>query len=175
MSIPDDSQTLDSLYREHNGWLRGWLRNHLDSYHDAEDLTHETFLRLHTHAKPLNNLSKARSYLRVMASRMCIDMWRRKSVERAWLEVVSNQPEALAVSPEQQAIIVETFSEIDEMLSQLPERVATAFVLSQIEGMTYRQIGEQLGVSERSVKTYMARAMLECMRIEARFDQAVNS
>ncbi|MEM1144582.1 MAG: sigma-70 family RNA polymerase sigma factor [Pseudomonadota bacterium] len=172
MSSLDQLQTLDTLYREHHGWLRAWLQKRLDSDHDAEDLAHETFLRLHTHAKPLNNLSNARSYLRVTAGRMCIDMFRRRSVERAWLEALAAQPETLAVSPEQQAIIVETFCEIDEMLRRLPERVATAFILSQIQGMTYRQIGEQLGVSERSVKTYMARAMLECMRIEARFDGA---
>lgn len=48
----------------------------------------------------------------------------------------------------------------------LPERVRRAFLLAQLDGLTYRQIGVELGVSERMVKKYMARAMLHCLNLE---------
>jgi len=174
MSTPqqpaDDS--IDRLYTEHHSWLYRWLSRRLDCAFEAEDLTQDTFLRVFTQPRKLDNIPKARSYLRLVADRLCIDLWRKRSVEQAWLEVLAEQPEAFAISPEHQAIIVETFCEIDEMLQRLPERVATAFVLSQIEGLTYREIAVRLEVSERSVKSYMAKAMLECMRIEIRYDEA---
>ena len=78
------------------------------------------------------------------------------------------------ISPEDSAIIIETFCELDDMLRRLPEKVATAFILSQIEGLTYRDIALKLNVSERTIKNYMARAMMECVLIEARFHEAVN-
>jgi RNA polymerase sigma-70 factor (ECF subfamily) len=42
-------------------------------------------------------------------------------------------------------------------------RARQAFLLAQLDGLTYAQIAGQLDVSERMVKKYMAQAMLQCM------------
>ena len=68
-------------------------------------------------------------------------------------------------SPESQALIVETLLRIDAMLTQLPQR--SAFLMSQLHGMTYAAIATELGVSERMVKKYMAQAMLHCLMLVA--------
>ena len=52
---------------------------------------------------------------------------------------------------------------MDALLDRLPEKVRTAFLLSQLEGLTYAAIAEHLVVSERTVKRYMARALEECI------------
>ena len=51
------------------------------------------------------------------------------------------------------------------MLDQLARPVRRAFVMSQLEGLTYREIAAVLDVSERMVKKFMAQAMLQCLRI----------
>jgi DNA-directed RNA polymerase specialized sigma24 family protein len=53
------------------------------------------------------------------------------------------------------------------MLSRLPEKPANAFIMAQVHGMTYKEIGAELGVSDRMVKKYMAQAMLHCALIKA--------
>jgi RNA polymerase sigma-70 factor (ECF subfamily) len=70
-------------------------------------------------------------------------------------------------SSEDRAIVIETLCRVGAMLERLPEKVATAFVLSQLHGMRYGEIAARLGVSERMVKKYMARAMLSCVLLEA--------
>lgn len=167
-------QMNEQLYRHHHGWLQGWLSHKLGCCELAADLAQDTFLRLLSKPTPLEDLGSARGYLRTVADRLCIDLWRRKSVEQAWLEVLASRPEEVAISPEDHAIIVETFCEIDAMLQRLPSSVAQAFLLSQLNGLTYKQIAEQMGVSDRTIKNYMAKAMLECMVIEARFHSANN-
>ncbi|MFA5632185.1 MAG: sigma-70 family RNA polymerase sigma factor [Porticoccaceae bacterium] len=169
----DNRQDNEQLYRRHHSWLHSWLCRRVGCRELAADLAHDTFLRLLTKPRHLDNIDSARSYLRTVANRLCIDMWRRKAVEQAWLEVLAARPEPLDLSPEDHAIIVETFCELDDMLRRLPEKVATAFVLSQMEGLTYKQIAEKIAVSERTVKTWMAKAMLECLLIEARFHEAL--
>lgn len=170
-SVPRDQ--VGVLYSDHQSWLHRWLSRRVGCQDLAADLTQETFVRLLIKPRSLDNLDSARSYLRTVADRLCIDMWRRKAVEQAWLEVLAARPEDVDLSPEDHAIIIETFCELDAMLQRLPEKVATAFILSQVDGLTYKQIAEQMGVSERSIKTWMARAMLECVLIEARFHEAV--
>lgn len=49
------------------------------------------------------------------------------------------------------------------MLDTLSPRARQAFLLAQLDGLTYAQIAGQLDVSERMVKKYMAQAMLQCM------------
>ena len=59
-----------------------------------------------------------------------------------------------------------------DMLAQLPNKAARAFVLAHVEGWRYRQIGEELGVSERMVKRYIAQAMLHCALIRRGWSDA---
>lgn len=52
------------------------------------------------------------------------------------------------------------------MQGRLKPKVREAFLLSQLDGLTYKQIGERLGVGERMVKKYMAQAMLCCLQAD---------
>ncbi len=111
-----------------------------------------------------------RSYLATIARGLCIDHWRRRQLERAWLQTLTERPEAQQPSPEQRAIIVETLYEVDTMLARLPKKVSEAFLLAHLHGLPYKQIAVQLGVCERMVKKYMAQALLHCAILEAELD-----
>lgn len=169
----DNQADIQSLYVHHHSWLRTWLRRRLGNDSDAADLAQDTFVRLLSSQRTLKNPESPRGYLQVIANRLCIDLWRRKSIEQAWLEVLASRPESLEISPEEHAIVLETFYELDTMLQRLPQNVATAFILSQVDGLTYREIAERLSVSERSVKNWMAKAMLECLLLETRFHESM--
>ena len=96
-----------------------------------------------------------------------MDLWRRREVERAWLDALAAQPEPVAPSLEHQAIIIETLLDVGRMLGRLSQKAAAAFVMAQVDGTPYRDIAATLGVSERMVKKYIAQAMLQCALIEA--------
>jgi RNA polymerase sigma factor (sigma-70 family) len=158
-----------ALYEDHHGWLQGWLRRRLGNAADAADLAHDAFLRLIVRPAPqgFSTPLEARAYLKSMAKGMCIDLWRRREVEQAWLDTLAARPEPYEPSPEHRAIIVETLLEIGAWLGQLPEKVGRAFILAQIHGATTRQIAAELAVSERMVQKYLARAMLHLALIDA--------
>lgn len=158
-----------TLYRDHHGWLQGWLRRRLGNAADAADLAHDAFVRLLQTPRRFDSPPAARGYLRAMANGLCIDLWRRREVEQAWLQALAAQPEALAPSPEHQAIVIETLLEVGQMLSRLSAKAASAFVMAQIDGRPYREIAAELAVSERMVKKYIAQAMLHCVLIDAQW------
>ncbi|MGE8655135.1 MAG: sigma-70 family RNA polymerase sigma factor [Achromobacter sp.] len=157
---------LGRLYRDHHGWLRGWLLRRLNVPAEAADLAQDTFLRLL--ASPasmaqLQGVRQPRSFLATVAQRTLVDHIRRQVLERAWLETLAQQPEASAISPETQAILLETLREIDAMLHGLGDKVRRAFLMSQLEGASYAEIAARLGVTVSSVKKYMARATEHCL------------
>ena len=140
------------LYVQHHGWLNQWLRRQLGCTDHAADLAQDTFLRLMARGSDITTLREPRAYLHTIAKGLLINYWRRRDVERAYLEALAATPEACAPSPEARLLIIETLVRIDSMLAQL-------------DGLSYAVIAERLGVSERMVKKYMARAMFQCLLI----------
>jgi len=157
-------QALHALYSNHHGWLFKWLRRRLGDTADAADLAHDTFLRLLVKpaARELDNLAETRVYLRTVANGLCVDLWRRRQVEQAWSDTLAVLRTDYEPSPEQRAIVIETLMQIACALSRLPEKAALAFVMAQIDGVRYRDIADELGVSERMVKKYVAQGMFRC-------------
>ncbi|ARU88239.1 sigma-70 family RNA polymerase sigma factor [Pseudomonas sp. M30-35] len=158
-------QYVQRLYTDHNGWLNVWLRRRLGCAHNAADLAQDTFVRLLSSPENLASLRQPRAYLSTIAHGLVVNFWRRQSVERAYLDALAAQPEALAPSPEERELIVETLLAIDAMLLRLPSKVRQAFLLSQLDGLTYAVIAQRLSVSERMIKKYMAQAMLHCLML----------
>lgn len=162
MACAAPSASLSTLYRDHHGWLAGWLRRKLGNGDDAADLAHDTFLRILA-ARNAAAIEEPRKYLATIAKGLVVDRFRRQSIEAAWLETLAARPEPLAISPETRALILETLLAIDRMLDELGPRAREIFLLAQFEGLTYAAIGERLGVSVTTVKKHLARALAHCL------------
>ncbi|WP_347905843.1 sigma-70 family RNA polymerase sigma factor [Pseudomonas purpurea] len=165
-----DSCSVSNLYTSHHRWLYELLRRRLSNAFDAADLVHDTFIRVLKRPQAFECEVHERSYLATIARGLCIDHWRRRQLEQAWLQALAERPQALQPSPEHRAIIVETLHEVDAMLQRLPARVRDAFVLAQLQGMPYKTIAIEIGVSERMVKKYLAQALMHCALLEAELD-----
>ncbi|MGE8305667.1 MAG: sigma-70 family RNA polymerase sigma factor [Pseudomonas kermanshahensis] len=152
---------VNDLYCEHHGWLNGWLRKRLGNAFDAADLTQDTFVRV-INARSALDIREPRPYLSRIAKGLLIDLFRRRSLEQAYLEALASLPEALQPSLEEQAILLQALVEIDRLLQGLGPKVKQVFMLSQFDGLTYPQIAEHMNISVRSVNNYMAKAMEHC-------------
>jgi RNA polymerase sigma factor (sigma-70 family) len=160
------TQTVEVLYGDHNNWLQGWLRRRLGNACDAADLAQDVFVRLLVKPRSFHDSSEARSFLRTVADGLCIDLWRRRELERAWVEVLMVQPEDLMPSAEHQVMILQALYEIDAILAGLSSKAASAFVMAVGCGMTDMEVASALGVSDRMVRKYVAQAMFHCIQAE---------
>lgn len=156
------SSDLRNLYIEHHGWLQGWLSRRLGNLMDSEDLAQDTFVRVMHSPHKIGDLKEPRRFLVTVAKGLTIDLFRRRSLERQYLEVLASLPESQWPSEEERTLALETLIELDAMLAGLGNKVREAFILSQLEGLTYPQIAEELDVSLRTVKNYMGKAMEHC-------------
>jgi len=157
---------VQTLYTEHPGWLQGWLGRRLGNACDAADLAHDTFLRLLSRQGNSYFGGEPRALLTHIAKGLVIDRWRRQDVERAYLQAIAHLPEPEVPSAETRWMILETLYRIDAMLRELPARVRHVFLLSQLDGLTYAQIAEQLQVSLVTIKRDMRTAFLACLSMD---------
>ncbi|MNG17855.1 putative RNA polymerase sigma factor FecI [compost metagenome] len=58
--------------------------------------------------------------------------------------------------------MLELLERIAQMLDGLKPKVRRAFLLAQCEGLSHKEIAEQMGVSLRSVERYVADALYHC-------------
>lgn len=157
--------THEGFYREHHSWLIGWVRGRLGQCSDgAADFAQETFLRILQAGSQPPELKRPRPYLATIARGLLVDHFRRQDLERAWFAELVSLPEAVQPSLEERAVLLETLCEIDRLLDGLGPRIRQAFLLSQLEGWTYAEIAQELGMSVSGVKKYMQKAVLQCLR-----------
>lgn len=150
------------LYDAHHCWLSTWLRNRLGDAHQAADLAHDIFVRLLAREEPVD-AREPRALLTTIAQRALFSHYRRQRLERAYLEALSHAAPALAMSPEERAMLLETLVEIDRMLDGLPAPVKRAFLLSQLDGLKQAEIAHALNISLATVKRYLVKAAMHCI------------
>lgn len=151
-----------SLFRSHYPWLCARLRRHLGP--GAEDVAADTFVQLLS-APDVVPIQQPRALLTTIAQRLMYQLWRRRDLERAYLDTLLDDEECLAPSPESLAQMIEALQAIDALLDGLPAKVKATFLLSQLNGLTYPQIAQELGISQRSVSDYMAKAFNRCLKL----------
>lgn len=151
-----------SLYREHHPWLQGLLRKRVGNRDDAADLAHDIFLRVMGSAVPVQEIREPQRYLATVARGMVADFFRRRSLEQAYVDYLSDLPGELAPSAEDQAIVQETLVAVDRMLLGLPDKVRQAFLLAHFGDLSYPEIAQALSISLRTVSNYLTRALEHC-------------
>ncbi len=160
-------QQFDAWYLNHNDWLQRWLRRRMGDHCTAADLAHDTFLRVWVKSQTdkLPEVHEPRAYLTTIAKRLMINHYERQSLERAFMATLEQLPEPLVPSIEEQVIVLEALHELDVLLSELPPKVRSAFLMSQLEGLTYEDIAVRLQVNVRTVTRYMAQGFRQCLRL----------
>lgn len=156
-----EKNIIGSLYQAHHSWLFRLLNRKLNNSADAADLAQDAFINLLKKPKYFTDDLGVRNYLSRVASGLCVDFWRRQKVEQAYREVLALRPEEFTISPELQHDLLETLFEVDKLLSQLPNKVATVFIMAQLDGMSYQKIATKQGISLRSVNNYMTIALVK--------------
>ncbi len=156
--------SIDHMYQEHRSWLSLFIQRRLNCPETTADLVQDTYLRLLVRGK-LPEQKDSRRYLTHIAKGLVIDLYRRRNIEAAYLELLEQEPAQISGSPESQLIVVEALVEVDALLHRLPNKARQALLMRQLEGMSYKQIALELDVSVSSVEKYVAKALQGCLLI----------
>jgi RNA polymerase sigma-70 factor (ECF subfamily) len=157
------SDYVAGLFHRHYEWLCRRLMRHLDSPASVEDIASETFAQLL--ASPnLAPIREPRALLTTIAHRLLYQFWRRRDLERHYLNGLPDDLELHSHSPENRAQVIEALQAVDAVLDRLPSKVKATFLLSQINGLTHPQIANELGICQRSVSDYINTAFSRCLK-----------
>jgi RNA polymerase sigma-70 factor (ECF subfamily) len=145
------------LYERHSGRIFGYCLSLLHSREDAEDAVQQTFLNAQTGLRrgvvPEYELAWLFKIAKNVCSNRRASAWRRGRVETARdLDLLQD----VVASPERQEEL--SIAELTRALTGIPERQRRALLLREWKGLSYVEIGAQLGVSVAAVETLLFRA-----------------
>ena len=153
---------LETLYRDEAPRLRRRLRARVGSPEEAADLVHEAFARLlGARQQAVRNPG---AFLNRVVRNLLIDRARRLATRPP--HVALDGEAELAVPPDQASAIElgQMRERYRELVGLLPERMREVFLLHRVDGLSYKAIALQLGISVRTVEWHIAEAIVRIGR-----------
>lgn len=155
-----DAQALATLYRRHAPALLEYLERVLASRADAEDVLHETFLRLFLGRGSYEARGRFRAWLFTVASRLARDHLRRNRRHRELTTAEAlAEPRPEPASPLELAAQREVHEKIEAALADLPDSYAVAFHLRVREDFSYREIAAICEAGEGTLRSRVHHAV----------------
>ncbi|MES2529743.1 MAG: sigma-70 family RNA polymerase sigma factor [Pseudomonadota bacterium] len=157
----EEARHAQALFVDHQPWLLGRLHQRLRDRAHAEDVASETFVKVIS-ARGLADIREPRAFLTTVAKRVLHEFWRRRDLEQAYVDACLHLPDGLAPSPEDRALLLESLAQVIAALDGMSARARQAFLLSQLDGLTYAEIALRLDVSASMVRKYMVQGWRAC-------------
>ena len=133
---------------------------------DAEDMAQEAFLKAYSSLDSFRGDSKFSVWLYRIVSNVCLDFLRRQKKRQSFsLSMEDDDGEEtelelpdLSRLPEEELEKKLTRDAVRRGLAQLPEDARQILLLREIQGLSYEEIGETLGLEPGTVKSRIFRA-----------------
>lgn len=156
------------LFREHNAALLRFAAAKLGSEHEAREVAQEAYVRL-LQLDSRQTIGFLRAYLFKTAANIATDRLRARRRSPPHATVSDEDIFAFDLGPERHCAGEELVAVVSRALAELPEKCRRVLLLYRMEGLTRGEIARELGLGERMVRLYMARALEHLRR---RLDEA---
>jgi RNA polymerase sigma-70 factor (ECF subfamily) len=151
-----DMVSFNTLVGRYKNRLFNVLVRMLDSSEAAEDILQETFVRVHQHRMSFDFRYAVSTWVYTIALNLARnELRRRKRIQFLDIEDFSNRLQA----PEERVDNSSKLREIiDKAVTKLPQRYRQAFVLRDLDQLSYEEIAQILSVPLGTVKSRVNRA-----------------
>ncbi|MGL5787393.1 MAG: RNA polymerase sigma-70 factor [Bacteroidales bacterium] len=128
---------------------------------ECEDIVQDTFITVWNKEKDLLPEKEFLSYMVIAVKNNCISVIRKQRFDTVSMDDSENSPNIhhLADNDNHQTEELSAEEKLHKILSVLPARCKEIFLLSKLHGMKYREIAEELDISEKTVENQMGKAL----------------
>jgi RNA polymerase sigma factor (sigma-70 family) len=152
------SEEIDRLYRENNAALLRFIATKLGSTQEAKEVVQEAYVRL----LGLSNraaVSYLRAFLFKTAANLATDRLRERTRRGHLMDLANAELPVFELSPERQIDGEQALQRLHDAIAELPVKCREVFLLYRLEGLRAQEIAIRVGIQERMVWLYIARAL----------------
>ena len=151
-----------NIYNQYFDNIRRYLYYHSNNTELATDIAQETFIKVWEKNFTYEE-NKIKSLLYKIAHDLLISYFRKQKHAQTYINEIqfSFKNETFADDLE----YLELKQNYEKRLSQLPEKQRITFLMSRIDGLTYKEIAERLEISVKAVEKRMSLALADLKKI----------
>lgn len=157
----DGPHFLSALFSRHQADLRRLIAHKFKKTQaDAEDIVQDAFHNI-LRADNIETLENPKAYLYQTASNLALNRIRQQRQHQKYLAGfhIDEESEIDEVSPERRVLARRDLQQLEQTLEQLPAKYRQTFLLSRMQDKSYREISEQLGISESTVEKHIIKVL----------------
>jgi len=152
-----DLDAFESLFRTHQRAVYGWILRIVRDPSAAEDLTVETFWRIHRAHARFQSERSFEPWARRIATRAALDWLRARRPEVELTDqVLADLTSAPAADP---GVTADIRRRTAQAFARLPYRLRTAAILAVVEEQPHKEVAAALGITVTAVKLRVFRAL----------------
>ena len=160
-AICGDERACEQILNLYKGRIFSYIFRLVQNYHDAEDLTFETFTKCFRSLKTYQPDRSFKSWLFTIAHNTTIDFFRRNKYDVEYLDEIHSMPDRFVEDYEKQ----KKLEKIDAALTQLSAQDRAIVILFHYEEHSYDEISQLLDMPVTTIKTRLHRARLKLREI----------
>jgi RNA polymerase sigma-70 factor (ECF subfamily) len=154
-----DRAAFRAIVDRHGPALYRYARRMLDDPQDTEDCVQEAFAAAWTSVPQFAGRSSLRTWLFAITAHKVRSLQRRQTRTAMPLPfIATDEVDARAVDPERSAEGTDLLGALNAALRELPPGPRSAWLLREVEGLSYEQIAEVSGTTTSTVRGQLHRA-----------------
>lgn len=155
----NEKEALEELFRTYYPYVCNSMYRFIKDKTLIEDLAQDVFLRFWQKRDRIDVTSSLKAYLGRMAVNEALGYLRSK--KNVFSEEINDDWQSLGTdrSVEENYLHLELSDHIRAAIDRLPPKCRLVFTLSRYEGLSYKDIAEQLGISIKTVENQMGKAL----------------
>lgn len=159
-AIDGDQDALRDLWHTHRRWVAAVLLAHMPSTSDVDDLLQEVAATIVGKVRTLREPAAFKPWLRAVAMSIAKTAGRRTQVRKiGFLKLVGLKDDHEAdLSHSTASPAFQEGRQLMELSAALPDGYREPLLLKCVQGMSYKQIGEVMGLPDTTIETRIARA-----------------
>jgi len=154
-----DEVAFELVFYRYKGKLYDFIRRSLPADQDAESMVQDIFTKLWITRQQLDPTKSLNAFLYTIARNEIYGQLRKVLVRRKYLEELSFSTFNSGHIAEQQLEYEELVRFISLLVKRMPEKRREIYELSRNEGLSYKEIAQQLGISENTVDSQIRKAL----------------
>ena len=156
-------EDFEKLYKLYYPKMFAFAKNYVPANEDAENIVHDVFLTLWERKEEIEISFTLTTYLFTLFKNRCLNFLRHKLIEEEYNSQMKEELGFKLYALEAFDYSYQSEEELQEIirraLDTLPERCREIFIKSRIEGLKYKEISDELGISVNTVENQMVTAL----------------
>ena len=157
--ILGDEQVFSLIYKEYSQKVYRLAFRYLKNESRSEEIVQETFIRIWISREGLDPNGVLWSFISVIAKRLALNALRDISRSAVLIEKLLINVELAHSDIEEKVFGRELARNVESLISKLPLQQQLVFKLSRVEGLSHKEIAQQLHISPNTVKNHMVQAL----------------